>query len=68
MSVTYYRVHRAWVAEQLWFGRLCRASARPRMGNVPLWRVAAHARLSPRHLIRVLAVSGPAPRGNGARR
>jgi hypothetical protein len=48
------RARRDWVAEQLWFGLLCRASIPPRMRGVPLAELGWSARLSPDHLRRAL--------------
>ena len=44
----------AWTEEQLWFGRLCRASADPRLRNASLLRVGKRAHLSTANLRRAL--------------
>jgi hypothetical protein len=45
---------RDWVDEQLWFGRLCRASMKPGMRHAELSRLGLHARLSAGELRRAL--------------
>ena len=48
------RACRDWVAEQLWFGLLCRASTAPRMRDVPVADLGWPAHLSPEHLRRAV--------------
>ncbi|MBE1494053.1 hypothetical protein H4696_001153 [Amycolatopsis lexingtonensis] len=40
----------AWVVEELWFGRLCRASRLPGVRDADVGRIGVHARLSPADL------------------
>jgi hypothetical protein len=40
------QAHHDWVAEQLWFGQLCRASTQPGMNGVLVTELAEHARVS----------------------
>jgi hypothetical protein len=44
-----------WSEEQLWFGRLCRASRQPSLRDASLARLGEYAGLSPDHLRRALA-------------
>jgi hypothetical protein len=44
----------SWVEEQLWFGRLARASSVQEMRGAPLRQVARHAALSPQRLCQAL--------------
>ena len=48
------RARRDWVAEQLWFGLLCRASTPAAMRGLPVSELAPRARLSPEHLRRAV--------------
>ncbi len=43
-----------WIEEQLWFGRLARASRHPELHGVSLRRLAQHASLSPQRLAQAL--------------
>jgi len=45
---------RAWVEEQRWFGRLCRASVEPRMRNATLSELGEQARMSERQVAAAL--------------
>lgn len=49
------RARDTWVVEQLWFGRLVRASKDPEMRDAPMRQVAGHASLSPERLRQALA-------------
>ena len=48
------RARRDWVAEQLWFGLLCRASIPAGMRGVPVAELGWPAGLSPDHLLRAV--------------
>ena len=48
------RARRDWVAEQLWFGLLCRVSTLPAMRGVPVSDLGPRARLSPEQLRRAV--------------
>ena len=48
------RARRDWVAEQLWFGLLCRASSPPATCDLPMSFLGERARLSPEQLRRAV--------------
>jgi hypothetical protein len=48
------QARREWVAEQLWFGQFCRASAAPVTRDLPISYLGEHARLTPEHLRRAV--------------
>ena len=54
LQVLIDRARRDWVAEQLWFGQLCRASTPAAMHSVPVADLGPQARLSPEHLRRAV--------------
>jgi len=54
LQVLIDRARRDWVAEQLWFGQLCRASTPAAMHGVPVADLGPQARLSPEHLRRAV--------------
>ena len=54
LQVLIDRARRDWVAEQLWFGLLCRASTPEAARGVPVADLASRARLSPEHLRRAV--------------
>ncbi|HWE88416.1 MAG TPA: hypothetical protein VG317_02995 [Pseudonocardiaceae bacterium] len=49
------RARRGWISEQLWFGRLRRASTESNMADATVLQVGIQARLSPENLYRALA-------------
>ena len=54
LQVLIDRARRDWVAEQLWFGLLCRVSTLPAMRGVPVSDLGPRARLSPEQLRRAV--------------
>lgn len=54
LQVLIDRARRDWVAEQLWFGVLCRASTPTAMRGVPVSDLGPRARLSPEQLRRAV--------------
>ena len=54
LQVLIDRARRDWVAEQLWFGLLCRASTPPATRGLPMSFLGERARLSPEHLRRAV--------------
>jgi len=54
LQVLIDRARRDWVAEQLWFGLLCRASSPPAVRGVPVSDLGPRARLSPEQLRRAV--------------
>ena len=48
------QARRDWVAEQLWFGQLCRASTAPVTRDLPISYLGERARLTPDHLRRAV--------------
>ncbi len=48
------QARRDWVAEQLWFGQLCRASTVPVTRDLPISHLGERARLTPDHLRRAV--------------
>jgi len=54
LQVLIDRARRDWVAEQLWFGLLCRASTPPATRGLPMSLLGERAQLSPEHLRRAV--------------
>ena len=54
LQVLIDRARRDWVAEQLWFGQLCRASTPTAMRGVPVADLGPRAGLSPEQLRRAV--------------
>src|SRR5664279_6153224 len=48
------QARRDWVAEQLWFGQLCRAGTAPVTRDLPISYLGERARLTPDHLRRAV--------------
>jgi hypothetical protein len=48
----------SWAVEELWFGRLCRASRLPGVRDADIGKIAVHARLDPSELRAALAWNG----------